>query len=118
MFVLGLSWRLRESRRFIKTGSGPTNVRVSRLRFTFRSGCERNATGTVRRKAIEETIDVDYTYAGEVLEIEWAVISGPDSKNADVSGDAAAAHSRDHEEARGRWPAWSKVVKDLTIVLQ
>ena len=68
------------------------------------TGCDRNATGAVRRTAITKVVDVDYPYAGEVLEINWDVISGPD---ADTAADTQG----------GRWPKWTKVVKPLTIVM-
>ena len=82
-----------------KSGVGRWDASKNLLEHVVCTGCSRNATGTVRRRVIHTTIDVDYPYQGESLEITWDVISGPD----------------DADETR-RWPVWTKVVKELSIV--
>ena len=41
----------------------------------------------------------------ETLEITWDVTSGPDGEDETAESD------------RGRWPVWTKVVKELSIVM-
>jgi len=64
-------------------------------------GCKRSATGFVRRKKLTKTVDVDYTYAKEVLELTWQVRSGESSAG-----------------AGGRWPTWTKTISEFEAVLQ
>ena len=84
-----------------KTGAGGWDAHTNTITHVVCAGCDRNATGRVQRSAITQVIDVDYPYAGEVLEIVWDVLSGPDAVG----------------EVGGRWPNWKKVVKPLAIVM-
>tara|TARA_B110000208_G_scaffold129088_1_gene156757 strand:- start:1266 stop:1457 length:192 start_codon:yes stop_codon:yes gene_type:complete len=58
--------------------------------------CTRNAIGVVRTKTVRKVIDLDYIYAGEVLEIDWSL----GEKNV--------------------WSTWTKseMVKEYEIVLE
>jgi hypothetical protein len=60
-------------------------------------GCARSAVGFVRRKKLTKTVDVDYTYAKEVLELTWQVTGIADN---------------------GRWPTWTKSITSFEAVLQ
>ena len=60
------------------------------------TSCTRNAIGVVRTKMVRKVIDLDYIYAGEVLEIDWSL----GEKNV--------------------WSTWTKseMVKEYEIVLE
>ena len=64
------------------------------------SSCVRLATGTVRRTELRQTVDVDYQYAAQGLEITWQVTDGPDQLQ--TSGQV--------------WPVWVKKQGDFRPV--
>ena len=63
------------------------------------SSCVRLATGTVRRTELRQTVDVDYQYAAQGLEITWQVTDGPDQL-----------------QTSGTWPVWVKKQGDFRPV--
>ena len=79
---------------------GKFDVAENKITTLTCHGCARSAVGFVRRKQLTKTVDVDYTYAKEVLELNWQVTS-----------DAA-------DKGKGRWPTWTKSITSFEAVLQ
>ena len=81
-----------------KTGTGGWDLATNTITNLVAMGksCTRNAIGVVRTKTVRKVIDLDYIYAGEVLEIDWSL----GEKNV--------------------WSTWTKsdMVKEYEIVLE
>jgi hypothetical protein len=85
-----------------KTGKGGWDKQTNTITNIVCTGCDRNATGVVKKRTVTKVIDHDYIYAGEVLDLVWTVSSG---------------QSEDYG-SKGRWPKWTKMVKGYEIVLE
>ena len=85
------------------TGAGGWDKETNAITNLVTEGCDRQATGVVKKRTVTKVIDHDYVYAGEVLDLTWAVRNGP------VEYDGSS---------KGHWPTWTKVMKDYEVVLE